>query len=113
MVKTLKNVFLTLSLTLSIVDANVYEKNCVSCHNKLPVSIDKYFYKYLLIYSGERDMKYAIINYLKIPTKETTVMSDSFISKFGLKKKTTLSDTELKEAINIYWEKYKVFGKLK
>ena len=58
-------------------------------------------------------MKYAIINYLKVPLKETTIMSDSFISRFGVKKKSTLNEVELKKAVDIYWEKYKVFGKLK
>lgn len=104
----LVSVFLVLNL-----HANIYEGNCVQCHQKLPVSIDKYFYKYLLIYSGETDTKNAIINYLKVPVKETTVMSDSFIERFGIKEPTTLSEKDLKKAVDIYWEKHKVFGKLK
>ena len=110
MVKKIVLIFLILFGSLN---AGVYEDNCVRCHNGLPVSIDKYFYKYLLIYSSERDMKYAIINYLKVPVKETTVMSDSFISRFGVKKKSRLSEEELQVAVDVYWEKYKVFGKLK
>ena len=106
-------VLISLIFIFSTLKAGVYESNCVSCHKRLPVSIDKYFYKYLLIYSGETDMKNAIINYLKVPVKETTVMSDSFISRFGVKKKTTLTEKELQEAVGTYWEKYKVFGKLK
>ena len=108
-----RTIFMSLIFLFTTLEAGVYEDNCVTCHKKLPVSIDKYFYKYLLIYSGETNMKYAIINYLKVPVKETTVMSESFISRFGVKKKTTLSDKELQEAIDVYWEKYKVFGKLK
>lgn len=108
-----RNIFLSLVFLMVPLQANKYEDNCVACHKNLPVSIDKYFYKYLLIYSGEVDMKHAIINYLKIPVKETTVMSDSFISRFGVKKKSTLSELELQEAVDVYWQKYKVFGKLK
>jgi len=106
-------VIIIMSIFFNVLSANIYEKNCVQCHEKLPVSIDKYFYKYLLTYSSEKDMKYAIINYLQVPLKETTIMSDSFISRFGVKKKSTLTERELKEAVDIYWEKYKVFGKLK
>ncbi len=106
-----KKVLLSLLLVLGV-QANIYEKNCVKCHEKLPVSIDKYFYKYLLIYSSQNDMKHAIINYLKVPIKETTVMSDSFISRFGVKKMTTLNEKELQEAVEFYWQRYKVFGKL-
>ncbi|MDQ7061753.1 MAG: hypothetical protein Q9M43_11800 [Sulfurimonas sp.] len=108
-----KRIVLLSLLVWSSIDASVYEGNCVQCHQRLPVSIDKYFYKYLLIYSSERDMKHAIINYLKVPVKETTVMSESFISRFGVKQKSELSEKELGEAVDVYWEKYKVFGKLK
>ena len=40
-------------------------------------------------------------------------MPDAFINRFGIKDKTKLNDEKLKEALDIYWEKYKVFGKLK
>ncbi len=106
-------IILTLTFLFTFLNADAYEDNCVKCHKKLPVSIDKYFYKYLLIYSSETDMKNAIISYLKYPAYETTVMSDSFIKRFGLKEKSKLSQDQLKESVDIYWQKYKVFGKLK
>ena len=40
-------------------------------------------------------------------------MSDLFIDTYGIKKSTKLNSEELDEAINIYWEKFKVFDKLK
>ena len=91
----------------------VYEKNCIKCHKKLPVSIDKYFYRYLLKYSSETNVKKAMFTFLKKPDKKTTIMPEAFIKRFGIKKKSKLSDEELNEALDIYWEKYKVFGKLK
>ena len=30
----------------------IYDLNCVGCHKKMPVTIDKYFYRYLLKYSS-------------------------------------------------------------
>jgi len=108
-----KKIVLVLSLLVCFVQADIYEKNCVHCHNSLHVGIDKYFYDYLLIYSSETDVKNAMISYLNYPAKETSVMSDDFISKYGIKKKTNLSQEELKKAVDIYWTKYKVFGKLK
>ena len=92
---------------------NIYERNCVTCHNRIPVSIDKYFYGYLLEYSSEKDVKEAMFEFLKNPTKEKSLMSESIIKRFGLKKKTRLSDTELKEALDIYWSEYNLFDKLK
>ena len=108
-----KKIVVVLSLSAVLLNGNIYEINCVSCHNKLPVSIDKYFYRYLLKYSSETDVKKAMLHYLKSPSKETSVMGESFISRFGVKKKSSLGNRKLKKAINQYWTKYKVFGKLK
>ena len=40
-------------------------------------------------------------------------MPEAFIKRFGIKKPTKLTTKELEEALDTYWEKYKVFGKLK
>ncbi|PLY05155.1 MAG: hypothetical protein C0625_14070 [Arcobacter sp.] len=100
-------------ILLSSLNANSYKNDCLKCHNKLPVSIDKYFYRYLLKYSSERSVKEAMTNYLKEPSKDTTIMPKAFINRFGIKKATKLNDKQLHEALDFYWEKYKVFGKLK
>ncbi|XOB60925.1 hypothetical protein ACMC56_09940 [Campylobacterota bacterium DY0563] len=106
-------IILIVIVFFNLLFADVYENNCLKCHNKLPVSIDKYFYRYLLKYSSEKEVKRAMATYLKNPTEDTTIMPQAFINRFGVKKKTKLSDKELKKALDIYWEKYKVFGKLK
>jgi len=108
-----KFMFVVLTIVISLNASNIYEKNCVSCHKKIPVSIDKYFYRYLLKYSSKTNVKAAMKNYLKIPTKQHTIMPDAFINRFGIKKPTKLNDKQLDEALEIYWDKYKVFGKLK
>lgn len=108
-----KKIFLiSYLLIFSLFAEDIYETNCVKCHNKIPVTIDKYFYRYLLKYSSEKDVKKAMFEFLKNPSKEETIMPESFITRFGVKKKTKLSDEKLKEALDIYWETYKVFGKL-
>jgi hypothetical protein len=104
---------LLFSFLLAKDEKNIYETNCVKCHNKIPVTIDKYFYRYLLKYSSEEAVKKEMFDFLKNPNIETTAMSESFIKRFGIKKKTKLTDEELNQAIDSYWEKYKVFGKLK
>lgn len=106
--------FLLVVLMMTVfLQASVYKSNCVRCHNKLPVSIDKYFYRYLLKYSGETAVRKAMKEYLKNPSKEKTIMPDAFVNRFGIKKKTKLNNDQLDEAFNEYWQTYKVFGKLK
>ncbi len=103
--------FFILSLGLFAQDA--YERNCVSCHAELPTTLQQMFKRYLLIYSGEKNVKASIKHYLRYPYKGISVMSDLFVDSYGIKEKTTLSNKELNEAIDIYWEKFKVFNKLK
>jgi len=93
--------------------SSIYEKNCLSCHSKMPVKIDKFFYRYLLKYSSEMRVKEALVDYLKNPKKEKSVLQEELLARFGVKKPTTLNDKELKEAVDEYWEIYKVFDKLK
>ncbi|WP_200763700.1 hypothetical protein [Nitrosophilus alvini] len=102
-----------LILLTILLNANVYEKNCVKCHQKNGVSLKKLFYEYLLRYSSERGVKRKIYEYLKNPDANASLMPKRYISVYGTKKRSDLSDKELKKAIDIYWEKYKVFGKLK
>lgn len=58
-------------------------------------------------------MKAGLKHYLQNPSKDISVMSDLFIDNYGIKKKSNLSEKELEEAIDIYWDKFKVFNKLK
>lgn len=97
----------------SQIQGSVYTQNCIACHKEIPVSIDKYFYRYLLKYSSEKKVKHAIKHYLQNPSQEKTVMADAFINRFGIKNKSKLSDKDLENAINEYWKTFKIFGKLK
>ena len=78
----------------------------------MAVKIDKFFYRYLLKYSSEREVKSAMHHYLKNPKAENSILVDGLINRFGIKKKTTLTDEQLQEAIDDYWDYYKIFDKL-
>jgi len=108
-----KFLFISTVMLMTSLQASVYKDNCVSCHEELPVSIDKYFYRYLLKYSSEKDVKKAMKTYLENPSEKSSVMGDAFINRFGIKYKTDLTNDELDKALNDYWKTYKVFGKLK
>jgi len=109
-------ILLVLSVCLLAQDMpeqNIYEKKCVPCHKTLPTSLQQMFMKYLESYSGEKNVKTILKFYLKSPMSNLTVMSDLFIDSYGIKEPTKLNDKELDKAIEIYWEKFKVFDKLK
>jgi hypothetical protein len=85
----------------------------VACHRKLPATLQEMFKRYLLVYSGEKNVKAGIKHYLLYPNRDISVMSDLFISTYGIKEPTRLDEKELDEAIDIYWDRFKVFDKLK
>ena len=109
-----KTLFLVLmGTTFLCAKTTIYEKNCIPCHEDMAVKIDKFFYRYLLKYSSEMEVKKAMTNYLKNPKSENSILVDGLINRFGVKKKTTLSDEQLQEALDTYWNQYKIFDKLK
>ncbi len=91
----------------------IYEQNCMKCHKQMSLSMQKIFMRYLLKYSSEVSVKSALFDFLKNPNYFTSALRKDQIAGYGLKGKTTLTDTQLRKAIDTYWEKYKVFGKLK
>ena len=93
-------------------DENAYERNCIPCHRYQPASLEKLFMEYLKTYSGELSLKAALKLFLKNPTEDDSLMNDKFIENFSVKDKTDLNDTELDEALDIYWELYDVRNKL-
>jgi len=113
MVRLIHKSLIAIILLSTLHAENIYEKNCIPCHKDLPTSLGQMFKEYLLIYSSEKFVKAGIKHYLRNPSKTISVMSDLFIDTYGIKEKTTLSPKELDEAVDIYWEKFKVFGKLK
>ena len=108
-----KKIILYAVLTSGLFSQDAYERNCVECHKDLPITLQQMFKKYLLIYSGEENVKAGLKHYLSYPYKGISVMSELFIDSYGIKKKSRLNEKELNEAIDIYWEKFKVFNKLK
>ncbi|AFL67444.1 hypothetical protein [Sulfurospirillum barnesii] len=107
-----KTFFLLCIGTLVWAKPSVYERNCIPCHEDLAVKIDKFFYRYLLKYSSEAEVKKTMIAYLKAPKAETSILQDGLIQRFGVKKKSTLKEEELTQAIDEYWKRYNVFERL-
>jgi len=92
---------------------DVYEQNCLQCHQGLDVGIDKFFYRYVLVFSSEASVKAALEDYLRFPMAEKSLLPEGLIEKYGIKEPTTLNQNQLKEAIDTYWERYTFIGKLR
>jgi len=108
-----KKIIIYALITINIYSSNIFDQKCVPCHKELPTSLQQMFMQYLQLYSSEKNVKYILKYYLKHPSKELSAMSDLFIDVYGIKEPSKLSDEELKKAIDIYWDRYKVIGNLK
>jgi hypothetical protein len=95
-----------------LLEAGSFDRNCVPCHRKEEVPLRRTFMNALLVYSGERNMKAGLKYFLRHPSVETSVMGRDYFRYHSLKAPTTLSDRELEEALDEYWERYKVIGNL-
>ena len=109
-----KRMIVMILLTSSLWTADdTYALKCVPCHQELPKSLEQMFMNYILVYGGEENMKAGLKHYLKFPSKDISVMSKEFIDTIGIKDETSLSEDEIDDALKHYWNKYKIFGKLK
>jgi len=112
--RTERNITIMTTSSIASEETNIYEGNCIPCHKYgMPSSLEKMFMKYLKAYSGETTVKLTLKQFLKNPTKEDSVMSELFLSRFSVKEKSFLSDEDLSKAIDIYWDLYNVRNKLK
>jgi len=102
----------TMMFSNDIKELNIYEKNCMTCHKPLSISLEKIFFRYLIKYSSEISVKSAMIDFLKNPNIQTSALTNEQRRLIGIKLKTHLKDEELKKAVDIYWKKYKIFDKL-
>ncbi len=108
-----KKIAFFLLLCVKLFATDVFDKECVYCHKVLTVSLKDVYFKYLLRYSSEKSVKSVMFYYLKNPSVDLSVMPKEYIRVFGIKEKSKISDSDLKKAIDIYWDRYKVFGKIK
>ncbi len=88
------------------------QKDCLKCHIKENIPSELIYRRYLARYSTQKNMEDAIFKYLKNPQKNRSILPTQFFRKFPLKGKTDLSDTDLKDDIKEYLEKFDVKRKL-
>jgi len=108
--KILLLTFLTFGLNAN---SNVYKEVCMDCHQSIPAKLDKMFLRYLKENSVELSFKISLKEFLKNPTEEKSLVGNSFIENFSVKEPTELNETQLDEAIDIYWDLYNPMDNLK
>lgn len=107
-----KILFFMITIT-TLWSQNSFERNCIPCHTERKVSLQKSYMNALLVYGGKKNMKAALEYYFRYPNKSTSVMDEEFIRKYGIKEPMRLYPKEMDEALDAYWDRYSVMGKLR
>ena len=92
--------------------ADAFEQHCLPCHRDLPVSLGDMFKKYLEVFSSEKYVKIGLKYYLRHPDRTSSLMTPLFLDTVGVKQPITLDDATLDQAIDAYWERFKVIDML-
>jgi DNA primase len=104
---------LFVSIIFSIfINASEYQKNCVNCHEESNIPDIVIYKRYLLKYSNDKRMKKAIIDYLKNPSKKTSIMPHQFIEKFGFKKAVKLPINQLESNVEEFLNRHSLKKRL-
>ena len=113
MVKSiLLGLVLTTSLSFTKEPSSLLKENCLNCHSTQKIPSELIYRRYLLKYSTHTTIQQTLFEYLKNPTKETSIMPKQFFLKFPEKKPLDLNETVLQESIEAYLEYFDVGGKL-
>lgn len=109
MVKTI--ILLVIFFTASN-SSQSFEEACIKCHIEGNIPNEVIYKRYLSKYSSHKKMSEAMVDYLKNPTKQKTIMPPRFIDIFGLKEAMTLSDDELNKHVNELIKTYDIKKRL-
>ena len=89
-----------------------FQEKCIQCHKAEGIPTQALYKRYLVKYSSQTKIKTAMLSYLKNPSIETSIMPEPFIKKFGLQKRISISEEELKKYVDELVESFDVRDRL-
>jgi len=107
-----KIIYLLILVTVISYGSQGFEDACAKCHRAKDLPNEVIYKRYLLKYSSNQKIKEAIAHYLKNPKVENTIMPAQFITIFGLKEASTLSDDVLNNYVDEFINRYDIKRKI-
>jgi cytochrome c551/c552 len=112
----MEKITLTSLLLLTLLNAEapstILQKNCLACHTEQKIPSELIYRRYLMKYSTHENIKDKLMNYLKNPKTETSIMPKQFFLKFPMKEALDLNETVLEESIEVYLDYFDVRSRL-
>jgi hypothetical protein len=92
--------------------STLLQKNCLNCHTQQQIPNELIYRRYLVKYSTHKAIKQTLLDYLKNPKKENSIMPTPFFLKFSQKKAMDLNETELNKNIDEFLDYFDIRKKL-
>ena len=102
-----KKVITLLLAGLALFGGDLFEDRCVKCHQSMGKPLKPIFFDYLLHYSSERRVKEAMREQLLHPDPSRSILGKKEIYRHKV------DPDELDILLQIYWNRYKVIGKIR
>ncbi len=106
-------IVLFLILTITMYASSLFESKCMPCHQKKHLSLKAIYFNYILYHSSKRLTLQAMQEYLIHPDPKKSMLP------YNLKKynkgiyKHNFDQKTLKKALEEYWTRYTVIGKIR
>jgi len=88
------------------------ERNCLECHREQKLPDNLIYRRYLLKYSSRQRIEKALVEYLKHPSRKTSIMPVEFFLRFPMREPIKLDDTALHESVRKYIDYFDIRKRL-
>jgi hypothetical protein len=105
-----KSIIILVSFSAISFGSSDLEMRCLGCHKEQKIPSELVYRRYLLKYSDRKIIKDRILNYLKNPKKENSIMPKQFFLKFPMKRRLDLNSSHL---VDEYMKFFNIKNRLK
>ena len=104
---------ISLMLVFSLHAASVFESRCIPCHQKKHLSLKAIYFNYILYHSSKRLTLQAMKSYLIHPDPKKSLLPYTLKKYYKGIYKHNFDQKTLKNALEEYWTRYTVIGKIR
>ena len=108
----MEKIIVTISILTSMGNSINQNSSCIECHKMQKIPSELIYRRYLMKYSDNSIVKLKMFNYIKNPTKKSSIMPKQFFLKFPMKRKIDINSTILNYEIDEYIKKFDIKSRL-
>lgn len=101
-----------ISLIATSESSNTLKNSCLNCHMQQKIPSELIYRRYLMRYSTYKKMRESMLEYLKNPKQELSIMPKQFFLKFPMKEVMERNETILEDGIDGYLMHFDIGGRL-